>query len=97
MAMLEDKKEYYRQELHKALERPCSRRLKKGKRTFAMPPNQGYDPRHPHYNLNGYIPRESLSDHAESNDTEELVADNLTIKKTAGDANTVGPLRVPSG
>ena len=91
MATLKDKKEYYKQELQKALERPRSRRIKKGKRTFAMPPNQGYDPRRPHYNLNGYIPRESLSDHNESNDTEESVTDNFNNKKTAGDANTAGP------
>jgi len=97
IATLKDKKEYYKQELQKALEGPHTRRIKKGKRTFAMPPNKGYDPRHPHYNLNGYIPRESLSDHDGSNDTEELVVDNFNSKKTAGDTNTTGPSRVPSG
>ena len=59
-----------------------------------MPPNQGYDPHHAHYNLNGYIPRESYSDHAKSVETGESVADNFNNKKTAGDANTAGPSRV---
>ncbi|CAD6267594.1 unnamed protein product [Miscanthus lutarioriparius] len=61
------------------------------------PATTGYDPHHPHNNLNGYITRESLSDHAESNDTEESVADNFNNRKTAGNANIVGPSRVPSG
>ena len=93
---MREEKEQCKQELQKALERPHARRIKKGKRTFAMPPNKGYDPRHPHYNLNGYIPRESLSDHDRSSDTEESVTDNFNSKKTAGDTNTTGLSRVPS-
>jgi flagellar basal body rod protein FlgC len=109
LATMREKKEYYRQELLKALERPHhSRRMNKGKRTFAMPlddeveileadprgkapANSGYDPHHPHYDLNGYIPRESQSDHDESNHIKESIADNFNTNKTAGDANTAGP------
>ena len=44
----------------------------------------GYDPHHPHYNLNGYIPRESLSDHTKSNDTKESVTDNFNKRRLLG-------------
>ena len=50
--------------------------------------NSGYDSYRPHYDLNGYIPMESQSDHDGGNDTEESYADNFNTKKTAGDANT---------
>ena len=104
LATMREKKEYYRQELMKALEHAhhgkCSRKISKGKRTFALPPDNEvdpkskapvgtvYDPHRPHYDLNGYMPKESHSDHDESNDTEESVANNFN---TAGDANTAGP------
>ena len=104
LATMREKKEYYRQELMKALEHAHhgkrSRKISKRKRTFALladeevdpkgkaPIGTGYDPRRPHYDLNGYMPKESHSYHDESNDTEESVANNFN---TAGDANTAGP------
>jgi len=107
LATMRGKKEYYRRELMKALEHnhhgKCSKKVSRGKRTFTRPPDNevnpkvkalvgtGYDPRRPHYDLNGYKPKESRSDHDESNDTEESVADNFN---TAGDANTAGPSQV---
>jgi len=58
--------------------------MKKGRRTIAMHPIAvgirggvpTYDPQHPHYDLNGYISRESFFDH-ETIETKESMADNF--------------------
>lgn len=57
-----------------------AKKMKERGRTHAMRPIAGgvpaYDPQHPHYDLNGYISKESFSDH-ETIETEESVVDNF--------------------
>ena len=55
-----------------------------------------YDPQHAHYDLNGYMSRESFSDR-ESIETEQSIADNFTNKKTIGNVEEAGPSQVPHG
>jgi len=86
-AILKRQLDSCRWELKEALQQSCNRkharRMKKG-RTFAMCPIAGgtgsgvpaYDPQHPHYDLNGYISRESFSDR-ETVETEESMVDNF--------------------
>lgn len=90
------------QELREAQQQPYSRKharwIKQGRRTFARRPIAtgtrsgvpAYDPQHPHYDLNGYVPKESMSDH-ETIETEESMADNFTNKETTQDARDAGP------
>ena len=87
-AILKRKLDSCRWELKEALQQSCNRkharRMKKGRRTIAMRPIAvgigsgvpAYDPQHPHYDLNGYISRESFSD-CETVETEESMADNF--------------------
>jgi len=76
------------QQLKEALQqsrnRKHARMTKKGRRTFDMHPIAvgigggvpAYDPQHPHYDLKGYISRESFSDR-ETVETEESMVDNF--------------------
>ena len=65
--------------------------MKKGRRTFAIRPIAAgtgggvpaYDPQHPHYDLNGYISRESFCNR-ETIETEESMADNFKEAKPLG-------------
>ena len=79
------------QQLHK---KRRTRRTQPGGRTFARRPIAtsgrngvpAYDPQQPYYDLNGYVPRESMTDD-EIVQTEESVADNFP--------QDAGPSRLP--
>jgi hypothetical protein len=85
-AILKNKLDSSRQELKEALQqshaKKRARKMNKGKRTMAIVAGPwdripAYDPHNPHYERNGYFPKESYSNQ-ETVETEESMADNFT-------------------
>lgn len=80
--ILKNKLEACRQELKEAEARAkkSAKKLKKAKRIVIKGPRgevPAYDPKNPHYELDGYLPKESYSDR-EIVGTQESMADNFT-------------------